>query len=79
VDEARDAVEQALGRARDGEGESIVVDIDALEFIDSTGLTLLLELSRRENGPASLRFTRGTGHVAEMLRLTGLDQSLPVA
>jgi anti-anti-sigma factor len=55
-----------------------VIDIDALEFIDSTGLRLLLAASRRaELSNRDVRFTRGHGFVADMLSATALDRRLP--
>jgi anti-sigma B factor antagonist len=75
VQEARDA----LDRARGSDAGSILVDIQELRFIDSTGLALLLEAVRRNGEAHRVRFTRGTGRVTELLRLTGLDEELPFA
>ncbi|HEX2128981.1 MAG TPA: STAS domain-containing protein [Solirubrobacterales bacterium] len=76
-----DLTDQALIAAEDSDAGRILVDIDELEFIDSHGLRTLLRAQRRdeESGRARLRVTRGTGHVAELLRLTAMDQSLPFA
>jgi anti-sigma B factor antagonist len=73
VEEAKDALRQA----QETDAARIVIDLDGLRFIDSHGLALLVEASRRSDGTGRLYFTRGSGHVAEMLRLTGLDQTLP--
>jgi anti-sigma B factor antagonist len=55
-----------------------VIDVEGLEFIDSTGLRLLLAASRRaELIKREVRFTRGHGYVAHMIRSTALDQTLP--
>jgi anti-anti-sigma factor len=55
-----------------------VIDVDGLNFIDSTGLRLLLAVSRRaELIKRDVRFTRGRGYVADMLSSTALDQLLP--
>jgi anti-anti-sigma factor len=55
-----------------------VIDVEGLEFIDSTGLRLLLAASRRgELCGREVRFTRGRGYVADMLASTALDQLLP--
>lgn len=73
--------ERALRKAERSEAARIVLDIDELRFIDSAGLELLLFLLRakRRDGARGgrLRMTRGTGHVADMLRLTNLESSLP--
>jgi anti-sigma B factor antagonist len=74
TEEAREALRQAQ---RDD--AVIVIDIDGLRFIDSAGLALLVEVSRRDGGAGRFRITPGNGHVARMLRLTGLDRTLPLA
>jgi anti-sigma B factor antagonist len=76
-----DLTEQALLAADASEATSILIDIDRLEFIDSHGLRILLRAQRRdeEGSGGRLRVTRGSGHVAELLRLTAIDQTLPFA
>ena len=76
-----DLTEQALVTAEQSDAASILVDIDGLEFIDSQGLRILLRAQRRDedSGRKRLRLTRGTGHVADLLRLTAMDQTLPFA
>ena len=76
-----DLTEQAVLAAEASDATNILVDIDELEFIDSHGLRILLRAQRRdeESGRERLRVTRGTGHVAELLRLTAIDQTLPFA
>lgn len=74
-----DRVREALRRAEEGDSAAILIDLENLRFIDSAGLALLLEVSRRSNGSQRIWMTRGNGHVARMLRLTGLDQTLPFA
>ncbi|MFL5870881.1 MAG: STAS domain-containing protein [Solirubrobacterales bacterium] len=55
-----------------------VIDVEGLEFIDSTGLRLLLAANRRaELINRDVRFTHGHGYVAYMLKTTALDQTLP--
>ncbi len=76
-----DLTDQALAAAEASDAASILIDIDGLEFIDSHGLRTLLRAQRRDAdaGRGRLRVTRGTGHVAELLRITAIDQSLPFA
>ena len=72
------AVEMALVQAETTTATRILLDIDELSFIDSSGLEALMRAKRRaDNSGARLRMTRGTGHVADMLRLTALDLTLP--
>ena len=68
------AVEMALVQAEATTATTILLDIDQLSFIDST---LLRAKRRTDSSGARLRVTRGTGHVADMLRLTMLDLTLP--
>jgi len=73
VDEARAALMSAI----DGDDVDVIVDMSELEFIDSMGISMLLEaqaVSRRDSN--RLRF-RGSGdEVAKILQLTGVDEQL---
>jgi anti-sigma B factor antagonist len=75
------ACEDVIAAIRLGElseADRIVIDIDRLEFIDSTGLRLLIAAKRRADLlRREVRFTRGEGYVADMLRFTAFDQTLP--
>ena len=69
----------ALKRAEESRAERIVVDLEELTFIDSSGMGALVEASRRSASNGNrLELTRGTGHPAKTLRMTGLDQALPL-
>ena len=71
-------VEMALVLAEKTGAHRILIDIDELTFIDSTGLAVLMRAKHRADANRGrLRITRGTGQVADMLRLTALDLSLP--
>jgi len=58
--------------------DTVVVDLSALEFVDSTGLQALMRATvhARENGD-KLRFRRGTGQVEGVMRLTRVAETLP--
>jgi len=73
------ALEHALEEAEQSQVDRLIVDIERLTFIDSTGLGVLFNASRRSatNGNR-LEITRGTGHVARILRITELDTMLPL-
>ena len=68
---------EVLGDAVSGAGVAVLVDLSACNFIDSTGLSLLVEAKRRlaEDG-------RGFGvccpdaDVRRLLELTGIDQAV---
>jgi anti-sigma B factor antagonist len=75
-----EAVDAELRRAEAGPARRILLDVEALTFIDSSGLQVILKAKRRaDRGGRRLRVTRGTGHVADMFRLTALDMTLPFA
>ncbi len=67
------AIEAALG----SDADRVVIDLDGLEFVDSTGLATILGATRRADGSGRLKMTRGTGEVAQLFRLTALDLVLP--
>lgn len=57
----------------------VVLDFEALSFIDSAGLGTLIAVQRRlrEVG-GELRLTRVPSHVQRLLQITALDQALPI-
>jgi anti-anti-sigma factor len=73
-----DEVDAELKRAEAGSFERILLDVNELDFIDSSGLQVILRAKRRaDSSGRRLRITRGKGHVADMFRLTALDMTLP--
>ena len=54
---------------------TIVLDLRALSFIDSTGLRLIIKQSRRPDG--SVRLIDGSEPVARIFDLTGVRATLP--
>ena len=73
-----EAVDEALREAEATAPDRILLDVDPLSFIDSSGLQVILRAKRRADSSGQrLRITRGTGHVADMFRLTALDMTLP--
>lgn len=73
-------LDQALLEAEASDAALILLDVDDLRFIDSTGLRVILRATRRaERTGHRLRLTRGRDYVADMFRLTALDRTLPFA
>lgn len=69
----------ALAAAERTQARRIILDLEELTFIDSTGLEALLRASHRSASDGNrLELTRGKGYPADMLRLTGLDMTLPL-
>jgi anti-sigma B factor antagonist len=73
VDEAR----QALMEAIEGEDPNVIVDLSELEFIDSLGISMLLEAqaaSRRDSD--RLAFRGAQAEVARVLEMTSVTEQL---
>jgi anti-anti-sigma factor len=59
-------------------GEPVLLDLDQLEFIDSSGLRVLLQATQAsEGGEWRFHVTRGSVAVARLLRGAGLEGRLP--
>ena len=71
-------LEEELLRVEAGDATSIVVDLGGLEFIDSTGIRLLVMASERcQEGRFSL--LRGPRQVHRVFEITDLADRLPFA
>lgn len=69
------ACEEVLG---DDDAKMIVVDLTELEFMDSTGLHLLLRVSAACRDADRLRVVNGPRAVARLLDLSGVRDLLPI-
>lgn len=73
---AKTALEAALG----DDGTQVVVDMSELEFIDSTGIALLVAALGRNEGGDRVRFVLSPAPaVTRVLEVTGLTERLPLA
>jgi anti-anti-sigma factor len=72
------ALERELRVLEEGIGaRTIVLDLSALDFIDTTGLNALVSAERRaRSGSWSLGLLRPTGQVWRIIELTGLKEEL---
>ncbi len=69
---------QALLAAEATDAPRIVVDIQAVSFIDSSGLRMLFEAHARSRRNGNrLRLTRGTDHVGRLFALVDAGNRLP--
>jgi anti-anti-sigma factor len=67
-------LEERLREALDGGGRQLVVDLRGLDFMDSTGLTLLVRWGRgAEQDGYELALVPGEPRVHRLFELTGLD------
>ena len=72
-------VDRVVERAEETEATRIVLDLDELEFVDASGLRLLLHLRERllANG-RRLRITRSASpQVRRVMELSGVGKLLP--
>lgn len=75
VDRARQAIEQA----ESGNAQLLVLDMSELEFIDSTGLEVMLRAARRAHDDGRrLIVARPSRYVRRLLEMTAIDRSLDV-
>ncbi len=67
-----------LERAAGSDATTIVVDLDEVTFIDSSGLHVLVRqfAGSRSNG-GRIRLTKGSEQVQQLFRLTGVLDRLP--
>jgi anti-sigma B factor antagonist len=72
--------EDALRSSLEDPSTPVVVDMRELEFIDSTGIALLVSaLSRNEGGVRVSFIPSNSTAVTRVLELTGLAERLPLA
>jgi anti-sigma B factor antagonist len=75
------ALEGPLGQALDSEEGSILIDLAQCEFIDSTGIALIVRAWQRLDGQGdghSLVICTHNDQVRRVLEITGLELSIPV-
>ena len=71
-------LERVIARAEETAAGTILIDLSALNFIDSSGIRALLSAARRSrDGTDRLRFLRGGGQVDRTLELCGVVGRLP--
>ena len=71
-------LEKQLKRLQWAGAASILVDLSGLDFIDSTGLHVLI-LAARRAPEGQLSLLRGARNVHRVFELTGMDDQLPFA
>jgi anti-anti-sigma factor len=72
-------VDHEMERAEASDASRIVLDLERLEFLDVSGIHLLLDLNERSRGNGRrLRISRsGAPQVQRVLELTGVGELLP--
>jgi anti-sigma B factor antagonist len=64
-------LDEALLGARGTDVEGIVVDLDAVSFMDSTGLHVLINHACAAGGGPPIRLTKGSPQVQRLFELSG--------
>jgi anti-sigma B factor antagonist len=74
------ALEQALARVNGSDTELVILDLRELEFMDSTGLSVLVKANQHalETGKR-FGLVKGSSQVQRLLSLTGMDERITVA
>ncbi len=72
-------LDEALSTAVSGGATRLVVDLSGVDFLDSTGLSVLVKaLKRVRDSDGSLDVVVTAERVNKVFRITGLDQVIPV-
>lgn len=73
------ALEQELERVNSADCDVILLDLRKLEFMDSTGLHVLVKAHQREQDSGrSLVLTKGSEQVQRLLDLTGVAELIKI-
>jgi anti-sigma B factor antagonist len=72
-----ESVEQAALENLDSSCRHLVIDLRALEFVDSTGLRALLRIRELAGQNVQFELVKGPPTIARVFELTGLTSSLP--
>ncbi|HUA06606.1 MAG TPA: STAS domain-containing protein [Solirubrobacteraceae bacterium] len=68
--------EESLAIADATDAATIVVDLDRVSFMDSSGVHVLLQFSVSEENRGRLRLTRGSPQVRRLVEVTGVRRFL---
>jgi anti-sigma B factor antagonist len=73
------SLDEALSAAIGGGSSRLIVDLSGVDFLDSTGLSVLVKaLKRIREADGSLDVIVSAERVAKVFRLTGLDKVIPL-
>lgn len=74
-----DELKAALGPYMDAEGPGVVLDLEDVAFINSSGLGTLVQIGMRlDRDGRRLTFARPNKTIERMLKLVGLDSKMPM-
>jgi anti-sigma B factor antagonist len=70
-------LDEQITAAEAGATERIVVDLDRVSFMDSSGLQVLLTHVLSEENGSRIRLTRGSPQVLRLFKVSGMFEQLP--
>jgi anti-anti-sigma factor len=73
-----EAVQEEMQRVEQTDAARIIVDLSALEFMDSSGLRAMLQIAARSRASGDrVAFVRGSPVVQRLFEITGTESRLP--
>ena len=79
TEKSLEALDAVLAPHLDGDGPGLVLDLEAVEFINSAGLGSLVQVGMRlDRAGRRLTFARPNKTIERMLKLVGLDSKMPM-
>lgn len=73
------ALDEQIGAAATSEAGRIVIDLDHVSFMDSSGLQVLLAHVFSDEHRSRIELTRGSPQVARLFTVSGMLDQLPFA
>jgi anti-sigma B factor antagonist len=70
-------LEQRLTEAEAGDAPQLIVDLDRVSFMDSTGLQVLVAHTLSETNGRRIRLTKGSPQVQRLFTVSGMAEHLP--
>jgi anti-sigma B factor antagonist len=70
-------LEQRLTEVEAGDAPSVVIDLDRVSFMDSTGLQVLVAHTLSETNGRRILVTRGSPQVQRLFTVSGMVDHLP--
>ena len=70
-------LDEQISAVEAGDATTIVVDLDRVSFMDSSGLQVLLTHVFSEQNRSRIRLTRGSPQVVRLFTVSGMLEQLP--
>ena len=70
-------LDEQISAVEAGDAPTIVVDLDRVSFMDSSGLQVLLTHVFSEQNESRIRLTRGSPQVVRLFTVSGILEQLP--